>query len=216
MSKNQNNKTKKSVRDAKSKFRKRVFVAALTNPDNPETFGNYTQAAKVANPNATRGSAANLGSKYMKDDYVGNEIERVIEAAGIGFVDRVNALRDIIFGDLTRESVTLVKDSETKSWKEVQKHVAPPSFTERLNAMKILNQIDGTDRRANQIFSHREKLLSQMRKKLLKDLEDSRQEVLRDVSDKLPKESEKIDSRESSSELDAFLMGDEADKSHDK
>lgn len=209
-------KPKNRVQETKSKFRKRVFVAALTNADNPETFGNYTQAAKKAHPNATRGSAACMGSAYLKDPYVNNEIERVIEAAGIGFVDRVNALRDIIFGDLTRESVTLVKDSETKTWKEVQKHVAPPSFTERLNAMKILNQIDGTDKKANQIFSHREKLLSQMRKKLLKDLEDSRHDVLRNVSDKLPKDSEKIDSEQSSSELDTFLTGDEANKSHDK
>ena len=193
-----------------------MFVAALTNANDPETFGNYTRAAMKAHPKAGRDCASNLGSKYVADSYVSNEIERVIEAAGIGFTDRVNALRDIIFGDLTRESVTLVKDSETKTWKEVQKHVAPPSFTERLNAMKILNQIDGTDKKANQIFSHREKLLSQMRKKLLKDLEDARHDVLRDVSDKLPNEADKIDSGQSSSELDAFLTGDEVDKSHDK
>lgn len=217
MSKSERDKEREAIaKKTHTKLRKDLFVAHLTNPES-DTFCNLTKAAQKAHPNITRQSASTTGHLYLKNRYVKNEIERVIEEAGIGFKDRVRVLRDIFFGDLTRESVTLVKDSDTKSWKEVQKHVSAPSFTERVNAIRVLNQIDGTDKKASQILSNQNRLMAEMRKKLIKDLDvkKDREASLRNVTDQISKEAEKTQPGQSSSELDAFLTGEQGGDADD-
>ena len=182
-----------------SKLRKRIFVENLLNPNNKNTFCNITQAAKAAYPKAGRQTAATLGHNLTKQPYVMNEIERVIEENDIGFSNRVTCLRDIIYGNVTRSSVRLVRN-DSGAWCEVEKAIIQPTFTERINAMKVLNQIDGTDKKASNIVSEQRKLMSEMRKKLLKDLDfeskaDKQPSInSKNLIDKMIKKPEKIDS----------------------
>jgi hypothetical protein len=197
------------AKKAKAKLRKRLFAAHVMNP-NSDTFCHYTKSAQKVFPNMTEGSAQNMGSHFMKDKFVLNEIERIVEESGIGFADRVNALRDIIYGNCSREAIQHVRDPKTGEWKEITKQVSSPTFTERINAMKVLNQIDGTNQKASSIVSQRNKLLTKMRKALLRDLtKNGRDEVLRDVSELDIENEEKTLSAQSSRELDAFLTGKE-------
>ncbi len=189
------------------KFEKDLFVAAITNYNNPKTFGNRKQAALTIHPNMSDGSAANEGVRLMNDKYVMNEIERVIEEAGVGFQVRVQTLRDIIKGECLRFDTEEAWNAELEEWVPIRRKKVQPTFTERINALKVLNTMDGTDKKASTIVDAQRKLMTDMRKKLTKQLEDERIRTIRGTSKDVVENEEQIDPEQSSEDIDQYLTG---------
>ena len=199
--------TEQAVKNPKNKLRKRLFVANLTNAES-DTFCNQTKAYKATFPTVVKDvTACNNARELLDDPYVLDQIEKVIESAGLGFHHRVRVLRDIIFGEAEKEAINLVKDQETGEWLPVQKTITHPSFNERVKAMQLLNQMDGTDKKASAIVDNRNKVLAAMRKKLVKSIENENQENLKNVTEIKAEVELSGDTQELDKNLDEFLTG---------
>lgn len=171
----------------RSKLRKRIFVANLLNTENTTTWCNYTQSAHATFPKANYKTVANLGTQMMNDNFVKNEIEVALEKMDLTIENRVRVLHDIITGKLTRVSTQEVKNKETGEWIQTTRQVSTPSFKERIDSIRMLNQLDGTEAKSKSIAREKTKLFASMRKKLMASLEDSRKSTLKTIVDKTTK-----------------------------
>lgn len=192
------------AKKTKSKLRKRVFAGHLLNIEDEKTYCNYTQAALKTHPAIKPITAAGLGSKLANDSYVQNQIEYTLEQMGLGVENRVRVLRDIVLGDIERHTTQQVRDNETGEWLATHRQVSKPSFKERTDAIRILNQLDGTDEKSKAIAKTQTKLFSEMRKKLMQSLEDGRHDVLKQVVDKSLNYDKRLIDEDVSGQLEQF------------
>ena len=202
----------KIAKETRSKVRKQLWVRNLLNIEDENTFGNGTQAALKTYPKANYNTAKDMAYNLRKDPYCITEIERMMDKMGLGFEHRVSLLHDIIEGSSERHTIQQSRNPETGEWVDITRQVSKPSFKERLDALKMLNDLDGTSTKFKTIVNERNKMLSQMRKKLTKSLEDGRDGIKSTRNVSKHQNPEKMQPEQSSSELEAYLTGVEAPK----
>lgn len=144
--------------------KQRLFVSEYTNPTQKETFLNGTEAYSKSHPGVTRGSAAVCASKSLTLPHVKNAVQEFLAARGFDVPDRLTIAANIGIGSawMTKEVVT--KDGAVRQVKVY------PSFHERLRAIKLVNEMDGSKA---QIDVEKELLLQEQKaeqRKLLKSL----------------------------------------------
>jgi len=194
------------IKFTKSKIRKKAFARKILDIDDPETFGNQTQAAKAIYPLANRQTAANRGSALARDDYVMNEIERLLDQMGGGVQVRTRTLVQILSGERIRETITSRKNDKGE-WVEYIKQQTPPTYAELIKVIDTLNKMDGLYRKSSTIVDEHMKMYRSLRKKVMDTMIKDREELQKMTVEHEPENEEKIDPDESSSELDTFLEG---------
>jgi hypothetical protein len=148
-------------------MREKVFVAALTNQDNPSTFGNQAAAARVAYPNQSNCNAINSGSKVARRPRVRRAIADELERLGLTQERVAREITEIVEHKheriTTTEHEALSKDGDTVTLTSTTK--VTPSATETLKAAHMVNTLTGEyERIKNTGTVQRQAMIAHMRK----------------------------------------------------
>ena len=126
----------------KKKLNHKQFINFYTDIDNKETFLNATQSYLNVYGNRSRHSASVQASKLMSRRDLRSEIDRIIQELDLGEKVRLKAIKDVLTGVYTQETVTEAEDKDGNKYKSVVSKT--PSARERLHAVDLLSKIDGT------------------------------------------------------------------------
>lgn len=143
--------------DKPLKPREEEFVARYADPRS-ESYSDAKASAKASGFGNTPGSQEHAGWRLTKNPRVRNRIAQVIDTMHASPEARAAVLRDVLRGETREERVIEVRDADGEL-AQTRTESKTTSVKDRLQAIHILNRMDGTYSQADAVVDVQRKAL---------------------------------------------------------